>query len=116
MKVVISTAEKETHGLLLIAVIPLESFYTNVFGEPHLHKLFNFSGKVFLERIFFHPLLGSVFVQLFVSLVLTSHLGVLRIIGLRLAEQRLQRDEGRPDRERRRPLVLQNVKANRSGL
>ena len=55
-------------------------------------------------------------IQRFVSLVLTGHLRVLRIIGLRRAEQRLQGNERCPDRQRRGPLVLQDVEADRTGL
>ena len=55
-------------------------------------------------------------VQVDVSLVLASHFSVLRVIGLRRAEQRLKRDKGGPDRQRWGPFVLQDIEADGTGL
>mgnify|MGYP006889531655 CR=1 FL=1 len=67
-------------------------------------------------RVVLHPLLGRQFIQLSVRLVLASDLGVLRIIRLGRAHERLQRDESCANREGRRPLILENIKADGSSL
>ena len=47
-----------------------------------------------------------------VLLVLASHNGVLRIVGLRDAQQSLQGQQGSADGKRGRPLILEDIEAD----
>lgn len=101
---------------MLIAVVSFEGLDTNVLGETHLHKLFHLLFDIFLLGIVLHPLFRSELVQLPISLILACNLSILWIIWLGTAEKCLQRNERGSDSERRRPLILENIEADGSGL
>lgn len=46
---------------------------------------------------------------------LLGHDGVLRVVGFRSRHERLERQQDSPQRQRRRPLVLQDVQADGAG-
>ncbi len=111
-----STSKQEIKCELLVSVVALEGLNAHVLGESHFHQLFHFSLYVFLLSIILHPLLCSELVQLPISFILTCHFSILWIIWLGTAKESLERNECSTDGQCRRPLVLQDVEANSSGL
>ena len=111
-----STTEQEIKCQLLIAVIAFKCLNANVLRETHFHQLFHFGLYVFLLSIILHPLFCCEFVQLPIRFILSCDFGILWIIRLGTAEKSLKRNECSSNRQCRRPLVLEDVEANCSGL
>ena len=111
-----SASEQEIKCELLVTVIALQCLDAHVLRESHFHQLFHFSLYVFLLSIILHPLLCCELVQLPISFILSCDFSVLWIVWLGTAEKSLKRNECGTDGKCRRPLVLQDVQANSSGL
>jgi len=111
-----SASEQEIKCELLVTVIALQCLDAHVLRESHFHQLFHFSLYVFLLSIILHPLLCCELVQLPISFILSCDFSVLWIVWLGTAEKSLKRNECSTDGKCRRPLVLQDIQANSSGL
>lgn len=111
-----SATEQEIKCQLLVTIVALKCFNTYILWESHFHQLFHFGLYVFLLSIILNPLFRRQLVQLPISFILSCDFGILWIIGLGTAEQCLEGNQCSSDGQRRRPLVLQDIQANSSGL
>ena len=69
-----------------------------------------------MQRVLLHPRLRLRIVRFAVALILVRDHGVLGIVWLRGAQQRLQADQRSANGERRRPLILEDVEADGASL
>mmetsp|Transcript_8682 Transcript_8682/g.20590 ORF Transcript_8682/g.20590 Transcript_8682/m.20590 type:complete len:208 (+) Transcript_8682:14-637(+) len=114
-----SSTQQDFKSPLCVAAYAVKGFGSLLLGEPHRRQrgdLLLVSCRRPLLRVRIGPECSCSLPVFEVALVLPRDLGILRVIRLWRAQQRLQRYKSGLDGKRRAPLVLQDIQADRSRL